>query len=95
MPKVETVLHFVMPRGDSKAQIVVKAARLVNTVPIANLVEAIQAKFGRKLPEILSGQRIRVFVEVDPSSALADYEIRDGDMIILWVERPEELVEEI
>jgi len=95
MPKVETVLYFVTPKGDSKAQITVKPARLVNTVPIANLVEAIQAKFGRKMPDILSGQRIRVFIEVDTSSRLTDYEIRDGDMLILWIEQPEELVEEV
>ena len=93
MAKTEVVLYFLIPRSDSRADIEVKGARLVSTAPISSLVEAIQAKFGRQLPDIASGKRIKVFVEVDPSSSLSEYGIRDGDALILWVERPEELVE--
>lgn len=95
MSKIETTLYFVLPQDNSKAQIEIKAARLVNTVPASSLTEAIRDKFSHQLPKIASGKRIRMFVEIDPSAMLADYDIRDDSTIILWIERPEELVETI
>jgi len=93
MARTEVALLFVFPSG-KKARIESRAARLVSTAPAGSLIEAIQHKFRNSVSGIEKGT-IRMFVEVDPSMSLAEYNVRDDSIIILWVERPEDLVEPV